>query len=165
MVPRGFSLFLVSAFAGLAVAAAAVSALAQGLPVPRFVSLAADEVNVRAGPSTDYPIEWVYVRGGVPVEIVAEFDNWRRVRDRDGEEGWVHHSLLSGKRTAVVTGGLRTLFRTPDTAGVPVLQAEAGVIGMLLACEGAWCRMEIQGRRGWLHRDEIWGSYPDEAFD
>ena len=148
-----------------AAAAGATVVAAQSLQVPRFVSLRADEVNVRAGPGTDYAIEWVYVRDGVPVEIIAEYDIWRRIRDIDGDEGWVHQRLLSGERTAVVTGGIRTLFRTSDRAGVPVAQAEPGVIGRLLECRGEWCRIEVAGHRGWLRRAEIWGVYPDEAVE
>ena len=152
-------LLIVAAMAGATMAAA------QGMPVPRFVSLHADEVNVRAGPGTDYAIEWVYLRDGVPVEIIAEYDIWRRIRDIDGDEGWVHQRLLSGARTAVVTGGIRTLFRTPDRGGVPVAQAEPGVIGRLLECHGYWCRLEVSGHRGWLRRTEIWGVYPDESVE
>ncbi len=76
---------------------------ASGLPVPRYVSLKSDHVNVRAGPTKDNDVAWVYTRSGLPVEITAEFENWRRVRDSEGAEGWVYHSLLSGRRTAVVT--------------------------------------------------------------
>src|SRR6187401_2096362 len=77
---------------------------ASGLPVPRYVSLKSDRVNVRAGPTKDHAVAWVFTRPGLPVEVTAEFENWRRIRDSEGAEGWVYHSLLSGKRTAVVTG-------------------------------------------------------------
>ena len=143
----------------------AAGALGQDLQVPRFVSLRADEVNVRAGPGTTYPIRWVFVREGLPVEITAEFENWRRIRDSDGAEGWIHQSLLSGTRTAIVTGGIRTLWRTPEPGAVRVLRAEAGVVGRLIECEDAWCRLEIEGRRGWLPRDEIWGTHPGERMN
>ena len=76
---------------------------ASGLPVPRYVSLKSDRVNVRAGPTKDHDVAWVFTRAGLPVEITAEFENWRRIRDWEGSEGWVYHSLLSGRRTAVVT--------------------------------------------------------------
>ena len=69
-----------------------------GLPVPRFVSLKSDRVNVRSGPNKDQDVRWVYTRAGMPVEVTAEFENWRRIRDWEGAEGWVYHSLLSGKR-------------------------------------------------------------------
>lgn len=154
------------AVAGLMMNLAVAGAAAQELPLPRWVSLRSDEVNVRVGPGTDYPIQWVFVREGLPVEITAESDNWRRIRDIDGDEGWVHRSLLSGARTVVVTGGIRTMWRTPDAyAAAPVLRAEAGVIGRLLECAGVWCRLEINGERGWMPRVQMWGVYPDEAVE
>ncbi|MDA0653800.1 MAG: SH3 domain-containing protein [Proteobacteria bacterium] len=144
---------------------AAPAAPAQDFAVPRWVSLRADEVNVRVGPGTDYPVRWVYVRAGLPVEVTADFHNWRRIRDIDGEEGWVHRSLLSGARTVIVTGGVRTLRRTPDAYAAPVLRAESGVIADLLECDGAWCRLEIDGERGWLPRIQVWGVYADETLE
>ena len=134
-----------------------------GLPLPRFVSLRSDEVNVRAGPGTRYPIAWTFVRAGLPLEVVAEFDVWRKIRDMDGAEGWVHTSLLSGERTAVILGSVRTLISSPDAGGIPVVSAEPGVVGKVLECKGAWCRLEVAKRRGWLPRDQIWGTYPNET--
>ena len=87
-------------------------ATASGLPVPRFVSLKADRVNVRGGPDKDHDVTFIYTRVGWPVEITAEFENWRRIRDSDGAEGWVYHSMLSGKRTAAVEPALRTCWPT-----------------------------------------------------
>jgi SH3-like domain-containing protein len=133
-----------------------------GLPLPRFVSLAADRVNVRFGPGKQYPINWVFARKDLPVEIVAEFDTWRKIRDSEGEEGWVHSSLLSSRRTIMVTGQVRDLRRTPSPDARVVLRAEPGVIGRLFDCEENWCRIEIEGRRGWLQRDDFWGTQPGE---
>src|SRR5262249_12035580 len=78
-----------------------------GLPIPRFVSLKAGRVNVRAGPTKDHDVAWVYTRSGLPVEVTAEFENWRRIRDWEGAEGWVYHSMLSGKRTAIVSAATK----------------------------------------------------------
>ena len=133
-----------------------------GLPLPRFVSLGADRINLRFGPGEQYPIRWVLARAGLPVEIVAEFDNWRKVRLHDGDEGWIWAKLLSSRRTILVTDGVRELRRTPDEDARVVLRAEPGVIGELVDCEEAWCRVDIQGRRGWLRRDAFWGILPDE---
>ena len=80
-----------------------------GLPLPRFVSLAAERVNVRFGPGKQYPVNWMFARQGLPVEIIEEFDTWRKIRDHDGEEGWVHSSLLSSRRTIMVIGEVRSL--------------------------------------------------------
>jgi SH3-like domain-containing protein len=135
-----------------------------GLPVPRFVSLGADEVNLRFGPGESYPIAWILTREGLPVEIVEEFDTWRKVRLHDGDLGWIHGSLLSSRRTVLVADEIRTLRQTPDPDARIVLRAEPGVIGQLLDCDGSWCRVEIEGRRGWLQRAEFWGVLPDETL-
>jgi SH3-like domain-containing protein len=138
-----------------------------GLPLPRFVSLRSDEVNMRTGPGRRYPVEWVYRRRGLPVEVIAEFDTWRRVRDWQGIDGWMHSSVLSSKRYVVVTGGVRILREKSDPESPPVARAEVSVIAKLLECsEGsAWCRIEIDGVRGWLRRDEFWGVYEDETIE
>ena len=134
-----------------------------GLPLPRFVSLAVDRVNVRFGPGKQYPINWVFARKGMPVEIIEEFDTWRKIRDYEGEEGWIHSSLLSSKRMVMITGDVRDLRRTPGPDARVVLRAEPGVIGQLFDCEENWCRIEIDGRRGWLQRSEFWGTRPGES--
>ena len=134
------------------------------LPLPRFVSLRADEVNLRSGPGTRYPIEWVYIRRGLPVEITAEYDNWRRIREFDGTTGWAHRSLLSGQRTVLMAGDTRTLYHEPDTASRAVLRAEPGVQGTLLSCEGSWCRIAINEVRAYIPRAHIWGVYADEQI-
>jgi len=153
--------------AGLAVAAEGGEVLgsATGLPLPRFVSLGADKANARTGPGKRYPISWVFVRRGWPLRVVAEFENWRKVRDLDGAEGWVHKSLLSGRRTAVVVDKTRALLSQPSDRSTPVLRAEAGVVGKLLACRTGWCRMEVAGISGWIPRDHIFGELSTEKFD
>jgi SH3-like domain-containing protein len=133
--------------------------------IPRFVSLASSEVNVRTGPGEQYPVTWKFVRQGLPVEVVAEYELWRRIRAQDGTIGWVHKSLLSGRRTAVIVGATRLLHADPDAASPVVVQAQAGVQGRLRKCHGSWCEMEISGHKGWLTRDQIWGVYPTEALD
>lgn len=135
------------------------------LPIPRFVSLRSDEVNLRTGPGTMYPVEWVYVRRGLPVEVVAEFDVWRRIRDWQNTVGWVHQSMLDGKRTALIIGSDGNLLRDPADSAPPVARLAPGVIARLLECDGLWCRIEAEGHRGWLKRDEFWGSYPREAIE
>jgi SH3-like domain-containing protein len=148
--------------------AAAASAAAQSdAEMPRYDSLQADEVNLRTGPGVRYPIEWVFQRRGLPVEVIQSFDTWRKIRDWEGTEGWVHQTMLWGQRFAVVVGELRTLRREPAPDAAPVAHVEPGVIGELLHCAAgeAWCRMQIAGHEGWLKRNEIWGVYPDEAVE
>ncbi|MGQ9368158.1 SH3 domain-containing protein [Azospirillum sp. ST 5-10] len=148
-----------------ATASAADGPRGSGLPVPRFVTLRSDEVNVRTGPGVRYPVEWVFVRRGMPVEITAEFDTWRRIRDWEGSEGWVHQSLLSGRRGVVVLGGTRTLRAEPSPAAAAVATAEPGVMGTLERCTGPWCEVELKGYKGWMQRTEMWGVYADEKVE
>lgn len=132
-----------------------------GLPIPRFVTLRAEEVNLRTGPGVRYPIEWVYQRPSLPVQVIAEFDTWRKIRDVDGTEGWVHQSMLSGRRTVMVTGREFHLRRAPDAAASAVARVEVGVIGKLEECVPRWCEVEMGGLSGWIDRRAIWGD--DEA--
>ena len=136
-----------------------------GAPLPRFAALRSSEVNLRAGPGSQYPVEWVFLRRSLPIEITAEYGNWRKVRDVDGSEGWVHKSLLTGRRSVLVTGAVRTLRRTPAAAAAAVARAEPGVVGHLLLCGGGWCRIEIDGHKGWLPQTDFWGAYPDETVE
>jgi SH3-like domain-containing protein len=143
---------------------------ATGLPLPRYVSLRANEVNLRTGPGTRYPIDWVFRKRWLPLEITAEYDMWRRVRDSGGTEGWVHKASLSGKRTAIVFApsgdkALRDLHRDDDGAAPVLARLEPGAIGQLLACGKAWCRLNFNNVKGWLHKTDLWGVYPDEVFD
>jgi SH3-like domain-containing protein len=140
-----------------------------GLPVPRFVSLKSDRVNVRSGPDKDQDVRWVYTRAGMPVEITAEYDNWRRVRDWEGAEGWVYHSLLSGRRTAVVVprgkDELVPLYADDDGKSSVVAKLQSGVLGTLKSCNGEWCHFEGKGFDGWIRQERIWGAYPHEKVE
>ena len=149
----------------LALSAPWAYAAEPGARLPRFASLRANEVNVRTGPGVRYPVEWVFVYRHMPVEIVAEFDTWRKVRDWQGTEGWVHRSMLSGRRTAIVTTGRRAMRDEPERRSAIVAEVEERVVGRLLACKPLWCRVEIAGLRGWIRRAVIWGVYDGETFD
>jgi len=154
-------------------AAGAAQALAKGsvsgLPVPRFVSLKADRVNVRRGPNKDQDVRWVYTKAGMPVEITAEFENWRRVRDWEGAEGWVYHSLLSGRRTAIVVSTLKDelvpLYEDRNAKSTVVAKLQAGVLGSLKSCTGTWCEFAGKGFDGWIRQDRLWGAYPNEKIE
>jgi SH3-like domain-containing protein len=140
-----------------------------GLPVPRYVSLKSDHVNVRAGPTKDNDVAWVYTRPGLPVEITAEFENWRRVRDSEGAEGWVYHSLLSGRRTAVITmktrDDLAPLYDRADAAGAVTARLQAGVVAQVKHCGAGWCHVSGNGFDGWIEQQRLWGVYADEKVD
>ena len=138
-----------------------------GLPLPRFVSLRAGEVNLRTGPGVQYPIEWVYRKSGLPLEVIAEYKTWRKVRDWEGSQGWVHQTMLSAKRTFIVTGATRTVMSQGERTARPVARVQAGVSGQLIACpaESNYCRVEVEGFEGWLPRGEFWGVIKGEAFE
>lgn len=133
--------------------------------LPRFASLRASEVYMRTGPGTRYPVEWVYVQRNMPVEITAEFDVWRKVRDIDGTEGWMHQSMLTGKRTVMVRDGLEPLRRDPDAGSPAIARVEPKVIGKLLSCSNAWCQVEISGLRGWMEEKHLFGVFPNEKVE
>lgn len=140
-----------------------------GLPVPRFVSLRTKEVNMRIGPGVQYPVEWVYHRRELPVEVIAEFEVWRKIRDPEGAEGWVHQSMLAGKRTVTIRKDkARVMLRRTDSdASTPIAWLSPGVIGKVLKCprNSVYCQVEIEGYHGWLSRDEVWGVYRAETID
>ncbi|RYE49048.1 MAG: aspartyl-trna synthetase [Hyphomicrobiales bacterium] len=139
-----------------------------GLPVPRFVSLKSDHVNVRSGPTKDNDVAWIYTRSSLPVEITAEFENWRRIRDSEGSEGWVYHSLLSGRRTAVVTAKVKdtltAVYDSADATSAVAARLEAGVVASVRRCASSWCRVTGSGFDGWVEQERLWGVYPDESF-
>jgi SH3-like domain-containing protein len=136
-----------------------------GLPIPRFVSLRADEVNLRTGPGVRYPVDWVMQRRGLPVEVVAEFEAWRKIRDQEGVEGWVNKAMLSGRRTILVTGDVRTLRRSRSADAPAVARMEPGVVARLVKCDESWCKVEVESYDGWLPRGELWGLYPGEKIE
>ena len=142
-----------------------------GLPVPRFVSLKSDLVNVRRGPDKDQEVVWVFTKPSLPVEITAEFENWRRIRDWEGGEGWVYHSLLSGRRTALAiakTKGadeLLPLYDGPTVGAQVVARLQPGVLGKVKKCTGEWCRFWGDGFDGWIEQTRLWGVYPNEKIE
>lgn len=140
-----------------------------GLAIPRFVSLKTDRVNVRRGPSRDHEVLWVFTRTGLPVEIIAESDNWRRIRDVDGSEGWVLHSLLSGRRTVLVAPWEKAAtldLRSARAADAPVrAHLASGVLAQVKSCGGGWCRLSGNRFDGWIQQDRLWGVYPDELIE
>ncbi len=163
-----------------------------GLPVPRFVSLKVDRVNLRQGPGTDYPTAWVFHRAGWPVEIVKEFEGWRQIRDSDGTTGWVQGSSLSGRRTVLVTpwekaggekvggekvgrekvGGdtarpvepVQSVLRSgADAKSAPAAYLETGLVANIIGCDGQWCRVSAGAVRGYIEQARLWGVYPGEV--
>ena len=139
------------------------------LPLPRFASLKTDRVNLREGPSKDHPTKWVYQRAGLPVEITAEFEIWRKVRDSEGVEGWVLHSLLSGRRTALVTPSRKAensqIYVRPSDRADLAATLQSGVIVNVRNCDGAWCQIDGEGFKGYIRQVKLWGVYPNEKIE
>lgn len=154
---------------GASLAAKDAATITSGLPIPRYVSLKSDHVNVRAGPTKDNDVAWIYTRSGLPVEITAEYENWRRVRDSEGAEGWVYHSLLSGRRTAVVTmksrDELAPIYDRADPTSPVAARLQAGVVAQIKRCAAGWCRVIGAGFDGWIEQQRLWGVYADEKVD
>ena len=167
----------------LALALLAPPAMAQaenpsGLPLPRFASTRSEPINVRVGPGQKYDIAWTYLKSGIPVEIVQEFDTWRKIRDVDGAEGWVHQNLLSGARAGYATpimanGEIALRSNRSDESGVRA-RLGAGFKVVIKECDGTWCdvtaiHQDQNGRgtsySGYLHQEELWGVYPKEVFE
>jgi SH3-like domain-containing protein len=134
--------------------------------VPRFAALKTDETNMRKGPGQRYPIDWVYQRRDLPLEVEREYDVWRYVRDPDGVQGWVHQVTLSDRRTFMVRDKDATLRAAANETADPVAQLKAGVLGRLRECDqgSQWCEVQVAGYRGYLRRDQIWGLLPDEVL-
>jgi len=139
-----------------------------GLPIPRYVSLKSGEVNMRRGPGREHQTDWTYHMAGLPLEVTGEFENWRKVRDWEGAEGWIFHTLLSGRRTAMVTPWekqeLTLLRRQPGADADVVARLEPGVVARVRSCDGSWCRISGQGFDGFAAQEGLWGVYPNETF-
>lgn len=156
------SLFLMLMLVSFSAEAANTS----GLPIPRFVSLKNAETNVRTGPGQRYPIAWVYRREDMPVEVIEEFDLWRKIRDVEGTTGWVHKAMLDGKRNALLKSKEAHSIRlAPEAKAKAILKAEPMVIVRLVECDKEWCRVQISGRKGWIEKKYLWGVYKEEVFD
>ena len=143
-----------------------------GLPLPRFVSLKSKRVNMRVGPGREYQVAWMYQKPGLPMEIIQEYDNWRKVRDPEGNEGWILHSLLTGKRTAIIapwdraqSGKNVEMLSSPDASASVKAEMEPGVVASVQECTDSWCRIEVSGVAGIVNKNDIWGVYPDEIIE
>ncbi len=171
-----FTLISVPAFAQGSVGDATIQKGASGLPIPRFVSLKSDRINLRQGPSKDHNIIWIYRRAGLPVEIIGEFERWRRVRDAEGNDGWIYFSLLSGRRTVLIVPWSESkISNSANIENVTALRAsksksaeivatmEAGVLANINECDGSWCHVSVDRFSGWIQQEKLWGVYRGET--
>lgn len=140
-----------------------------GLPLPRFVSTRSAQVNVRTGPGERYPVQWVLKKQGMPVEITAEYENWRKIRDWEGTEGWVHMALLSGRRSVVIYPDDGVLRNSPDAIARPLARLQKGVLAQIRECRTDWCKVILGSAAtdtsGWVSKSSLWGVYPDEKIE
>ncbi|MEQ8508103.1 MAG: SH3 domain-containing protein [Rhodospirillaceae bacterium] len=162
-----FTLLLWGGLGGALQTADAQQGRVSSLPIPRFVSLRTEPINMRTGPGVRYPVTWVYQRRNLPVEVTDEFDTWRRVRDPDGAEGWVHQSMLSGQRTGYVTALDSTLFKGSAPSSAVVAKISPGVVIVVDRCPKQidLCLVDAKGTKGWLSRAAFWGLYENETID
>lgn len=161
----GLMLFLFQPVAPAFAQEARLVVQGSGLPVPRFVTLKSDEVNMRVGPGKEYPLAWVYQRRGLPLKVIAEFDVWRKVEDPDGATGWIHGPLLSLKRNAMLQQRVTKIHRKAEEKSEVIAVGERGVILELQLCADGWCRLSNDQLRGWVKRTEIWGLLEGEKLD
>lgn len=135
-----------------------------GLPVPRWVSLKADRINVRRGASMEHDVLWTYRREGLPVEVIGEFYTWRRIRDQSGEVGWVKQQMLGARRSVIVTGNEPVaILERPVADAATLAVAKPGLVARLEECDGSWCKVSAQGYDGYVARARLWGVYAHEA--
>lgn len=131
--------------------------------LPRFVSIKSDDANIRTGPGKRYPVKWQITRKNVPVEVITEFEQWRKIRDVSGDEGWVHQGMLSSNRY-VIFESQQVVRRSDSQSSRPVAKLESGVIARLKTCTEEWCQVEVNDISGWAPRKDIWGVYPHEIL-
>lgn len=136
-----------------------------GLPVPRFVSLSSGQANMRTGPGDRYPVTWLYQRKNLPLKVVKEYGIWREVVDPDGTQGWVHRSMISGQRTAIVRNGVQGLRSRPEDGARIVWRVEPGVVGTISDCANDWCRFTVDNRGGYIRYEGIWGVTAGETIN
>ncbi|NOZ67623.1 MAG: hypothetical protein GXP00_14215 [Alphaproteobacteria bacterium] len=136
-----------------------------GYLVPRYVSLARDTVNVRTGPDGKYPIIWVFKKAGLPVKVIGEYQDWRKIVDSEGAQGWIWGPLLSSKRTALIINEEQVLLKKPAKDEPVAVIAESGVIGKIRKCTDGWCELDVDGFKGWLEQPDFWGTLDGEILD
>ena len=136
-----------------------------GLPIPRYVSVKFNEVNVRVGPGKRYPIRYVYKRKDLPVQIVEEFAHWRKIKDYEGASGWVQKTQLDGKRTALIMDKPQNLYPKPEVTSAPIVRATPMVIAPIRECRPDWCELSIGNTSAWIRKADIWGVGREEVFE
>lgn len=138
---------------------------AQTRETPYWASISAGQARMRTGPGRNFPISWLYQRAGLPVRVVEVYENWRKVEDPDGTQGWMLVNLLSADRTAMIVGDIRPLREAPQPGARIRYRAEPGVVGRIRSCRRGWCEFDVRGRSGFVEADHLYGVDDDERVD
>ncbi len=141
---------------------------AEELPLPRFASLKSNLINLRTGPGERFPIDWVYKRQDLPVEITDEFEHWRKIKDFEGTTGWVHKKMLSGKRTVMTRPDQKiVLYKKEKENAAPTAYLNGLIILTVIRCEALspFCKVRLQDLTGYIKKNEVFGLYPNEEVD
>jgi SH3-like domain-containing protein len=150
--------FKITAFTALALIASVAEAQSTK-KTPYWVSIKGEEARMRTGPGKDYPVKWVYKRQLLPLKVVAVYEDWRKIEDPDGDQGWMHVSLVTPNRTALVTGsGVASLRDSPEATARIAWRVEPGVVGRVDDCQKGWCRLDVSGRSGYIEAERLWGD-------
>lgn len=139
-------------------------AQAQRRKPPYFASIAAGEARMRSGPGKNYPTQWVYRRADLPIQVIDIYQDWRKVVDPEGTQGWLQVGLLSDRRTGFVIEPVVELRASPQAGARVAWRAAAGVVGRLSRCSGGWCYFDVKGRGGYVEQARLWGVTPDEEL-
>lgn len=145
--------------------AALDEASAQQRKPPYYASIAASKARTRTGPGRNYPVAWLYQRADLPVKVVEVYNDWRKVEDPDGAQGWMQVQLMSSQRTGYVFGGIVELRNAPRGNARINWRAASGVVGRISKCERGWCWFDVKGRAGYVEQNRIWGTDPGEEVE
>ena len=159
-----FYVFLVSSIVNFSPIEVSAQKAKKGKLVQRFASIRANDVNVRAGPGVRYPVKWKFVQRHAPIEVIAQYDTWRTIRDWEGGEGWVHRAMLENKRSLILTGGEQTMRRRPSDSAPAIARLSTKMIVLVKRCDLDWCYVSAHDHEGWIRRKGLWGLYPKETI-
>ena len=159
-----FFVYAAALFAFLNPVEAVAQKTKKGKLVQRYASLRANDVNVRAGPGVRYHVKWKFIQRHAPIEVIAQYDTWRKIRDWEGGEGWVHRAMIATKRSLLLKGNGKTMRRRPSDSAPAVARLASNMIVLAKKCDMEWCLVSARGHAGWIRRKGLWGLYPKEQI-
>jgi len=123
-----------------------------------FLSLKNSEVNLRQGPSFEYPIKFIYKKKYLPVKIIDKMETWRKVKDLENNSGWIHISQLSKKKSAINIKNNTLLYKKPTIYSKPIAKLETGRLVLIKKCKLKWCKITSDNYIGWIFKNSLWGK-------